>query len=153
MLIRFVDRDMMMRYRGGGVGHKSTRDATDWFLNDRDRLDVLTTAAASDDDADSELEPDENFEEPEEVEKIAYEALAGLEEDPNENLNSDSEDDEGTNDAEFEEEFDYGIHRDASDNEGDEEADEADGDALRVGPEDGASDEEDEDADFGYADL
>lgn len=33
----------MMRYRGGGVGHKSTRDATNWFLNDWDRLDTLTT--------------------------------------------------------------------------------------------------------------
>lgn len=30
---------MMMRFRGGGVGHKSTRQATDWFLSDRDKLD------------------------------------------------------------------------------------------------------------------
>jgi hypothetical protein len=37
---RFVDRDMVMRYRGGGVGHKSTRDATDFFKSDRDALDV-----------------------------------------------------------------------------------------------------------------
>lgn len=29
-----------MRYRGGGVGHKSTREATDFFKNDRDRLDI-----------------------------------------------------------------------------------------------------------------
>jgi hypothetical protein len=36
---RFVDRDMMMRYRGGGVGHKSTRNATNVFLRDRDPLD------------------------------------------------------------------------------------------------------------------
>lgn len=36
---RFVDRDMMMRYRGGGVGHKSTRNATNVFLKDRDPLD------------------------------------------------------------------------------------------------------------------
>lgn len=35
----FVDRDMAMRFRGGGVGHKSTRVATDSFLTDRDRLD------------------------------------------------------------------------------------------------------------------
>ncbi|KAF9470573.1 hypothetical protein BDN70DRAFT_821197, partial [Pholiota conissans] len=35
----FVDRDMLMRYRGGGVGHKSTRTATDAFLQDRDELD------------------------------------------------------------------------------------------------------------------
>ena len=36
---RFVDRDIMMRFRGGGVGHKSTREATDYFLSDRDALD------------------------------------------------------------------------------------------------------------------
>jgi len=36
---RFADRDMMMRYRGGGVGHKSTRNATNIFLKDRDPLD------------------------------------------------------------------------------------------------------------------
>jgi hypothetical protein len=30
---------MMMRYRGGGVGHKSTRNATNTFLKDRDPLD------------------------------------------------------------------------------------------------------------------
>ncbi|KIL58216.1 hypothetical protein M378DRAFT_86772, partial [Amanita muscaria Koide BX008] len=31
----FVDRDMTMRYFGGGVGHASTREATDFFLLDR----------------------------------------------------------------------------------------------------------------------
>ncbi|KAG6827318.1 hypothetical protein H0H92_012339 [Tricholoma furcatifolium] len=35
----FVDRDMIMRFRGGGVGHKSTREATDVFLSDRHRTD------------------------------------------------------------------------------------------------------------------
>ena len=29
-----------MRYRGGGVGHSSTREATNRFLLDRDRLDM-----------------------------------------------------------------------------------------------------------------
>ena len=29
-----------MRYRGGGVGHSSTREATNKFLHDRDRLDI-----------------------------------------------------------------------------------------------------------------
>ncbi|EKM78993.1 hypothetical protein AGABI1DRAFT_75575 [Agaricus bisporus var. burnettii JB137-S8] len=37
----FVDRDMMMRYRGGGVGHKLTRHATNTFLEDRDPFDEL----------------------------------------------------------------------------------------------------------------
>ena len=31
---------MFMQYRGGGVGHSSTREATNKFLHDRDRLDV-----------------------------------------------------------------------------------------------------------------
>jgi hypothetical protein len=28
-MYRFVDRDMIMRFRGGGVGHKATRDCID----------------------------------------------------------------------------------------------------------------------------
>jgi hypothetical protein len=39
ILNRFVDRDMMMRFRGGGVGHKSTREATNHFLSDRDHVE------------------------------------------------------------------------------------------------------------------
>lgn len=34
-----------MRYRGGGVGHTSTREATDWFLKDRDPLDTASEQA------------------------------------------------------------------------------------------------------------
>ena len=30
----------MMRFRGGGVGHKSTRQATDFFKNDRHNSDL-----------------------------------------------------------------------------------------------------------------
>ena len=41
-LPRFVDRDMMMRFRGGGVGHSSTRAASDKFKNDRDDLDIIS---------------------------------------------------------------------------------------------------------------
>ena len=37
---RFADRDLMMHFRGGGVGHKSTRAATDFFKSDHDHLDV-----------------------------------------------------------------------------------------------------------------
>ncbi|KAJ3482617.1 hypothetical protein NLJ89_g12128 [Agrocybe chaxingu] len=36
----FVDRDMFMRFRGGGVGHTSTREATDHLKQDRDCLDL-----------------------------------------------------------------------------------------------------------------
>jgi hypothetical protein len=43
----------MMRFRGGGVGHKSTREATDFFKNDTDRLDTITV------DDDKEMEEPE----------------------------------------------------------------------------------------------
>jgi hypothetical protein len=49
----------MMRFRGGGVGHKSTREATDFFKNDRDPLDERATGAESRDmnsETDDELE-------------------------------------------------------------------------------------------------
>lgn len=36
---------MVMRYRGGGVGHKSTRNATNYFLRDRDDRDIPSLAA------------------------------------------------------------------------------------------------------------
>ena len=42
MYSRFLDRDMVMRYRGGGVGHKSTRQATQCVFDDRDELDYLS---------------------------------------------------------------------------------------------------------------
>ncbi|KAI9463410.1 hypothetical protein HD554DRAFT_2027126 [Boletus coccyginus] len=34
----FVDRDIFMRYRGGGVGHKLTYEATHYLLNDHKTL-------------------------------------------------------------------------------------------------------------------
>jgi hypothetical protein len=33
---RFVDRDMFMRYRGGGVGHRATREHTDPISQESD---------------------------------------------------------------------------------------------------------------------
>jgi hypothetical protein len=44
----------MMRFRGGGVGHKSTREATDFFRSDRDRLDKETVTAAQIDEDDDD---------------------------------------------------------------------------------------------------
>ena len=39
-----------MRFRGGGVGHKSTREATDFFKRDRDPLDVPRKANIDDEE-------------------------------------------------------------------------------------------------------
>jgi hypothetical protein len=55
-LLRFVDRDMMMRFCGCGVGHKGVREATNQFLNDRDRLDITV------DNAEDVNESDDNSE-------------------------------------------------------------------------------------------
>ncbi|KAF8874231.1 hypothetical protein BD779DRAFT_1476607 [Infundibulicybe gibba] len=38
----FADRDMVMRFRGGGVGHTSTRTASNFFLDDHDALDIAS---------------------------------------------------------------------------------------------------------------
>ena len=46
---RFSDRDLMMRFRGGGVGHKATREATDFFRKDCDRLDMQAIEPSDDD--------------------------------------------------------------------------------------------------------
>ncbi|KAG2012297.1 hypothetical protein CC2G_012328 [Coprinopsis cinerea AmutBmut pab1-1] len=36
----FCPRDIFMRFRGGGVGHAATREATSHFLSDRDEIDL-----------------------------------------------------------------------------------------------------------------
>jgi hypothetical protein len=61
----------MMRFRGGGVGHKSTREATDSFKKDRDQLDVKSDI--ENDEAMPEiLEPEPGEEEIEEDEEEDY---------------------------------------------------------------------------------
>jgi hypothetical protein len=59
---RFSDRDLMMRFRGGGVGHKSSREASNFFKKDRDRLDVMEPHEQNDDlneQEDSEMDLEE----------------------------------------------------------------------------------------------
>jgi hypothetical protein len=58
---------MMMHYRGHGVGHKSTRNATNTFLNDHDPFDEITfwseakqNLAPAEPDPDNEAEGDLN---------------------------------------------------------------------------------------------
>jgi len=61
----------MMRFRGGGVGHKSTREATDAFKKNRDQLDVKSDI--ENDEAMPEiLEPEPGEEEIEEDEEEDY---------------------------------------------------------------------------------
>ena len=147
---------MMMRYRGGGVGHKSTRDATDKFLSDRDVLDIPIKTTT---DEDTKMPDNNDGEEVKEVENLDGEIGLDIGEniwagdegkEPNDSEDDDdSEDDEDRDEAELEEEYDYGMEvEDGNDTEDNEESDDADEDAL--GPEDG--DDEDDD-DLGYADL
>jgi len=55
-----------MRFRGGGVGHKSTREATDFFKKDRDRLDKIDdeedTEEIEDKDEPEDSGPDDDIE-------------------------------------------------------------------------------------------
>ena len=57
---RFVDRDMVMRYRGGGIGHKSTRRATDFFKNDRHPLGIEHPNGSDNDDDDDDDNAERN---------------------------------------------------------------------------------------------
>ena len=61
-----------MRFRGGGVGHKSTREATDQFLQDRDHLDVLTMAKEQANNEDLELTLPDMEEDDSELEEDDY---------------------------------------------------------------------------------
>ena len=121
---------MFMRYRGGGVGHSSTRDATNRFLLDRHPLDL------SNDDGDIEDEGSER------------ENAGGDDDNDDDDQSSEGSvqgDGTGGNQAD-----DYGYERPAEeDNESEPEPDDAD-DAL--GPEDGEG-EVDETYLLGFAAL
>lgn len=54
---------MFMRFRGGGIGHKDAREAADFFLGDRDDMDI-------------ERRANPNYQVPEDAEDIAeFEAI------------------------------------------------------------------------------
>ncbi|KAG6849498.1 hypothetical protein C0991_011473, partial [Blastosporella zonata] len=52
----FVDRDMIMQFRSGGVGHKSLRDATNAFISDRHPSDQCHDRATTPDNASDDNE-------------------------------------------------------------------------------------------------
>jgi hypothetical protein len=102
---RFVDWDMLMRFCGGGVGHKSTWSATDQFLTDRDTLDKEYAAG--------QQEKDESLEECE------VDGPSDDDSKPNEpdgDVESTDSDSYGSD-----EEYDYGYARRVSDDESEEE--------------------------------
>jgi len=79
----FVDRDIVMRFRGDGVGHKSTREATQCLREDRDPLDESDQADAPDDETVIEVVPNGHGSDEEGAEDN---------EDDEDNENSDSDD-------------------------------------------------------------
>ena len=134
-IYRFADRDMVMRFRGGGVGHKSTRDATNFFKTDRDLLDNDRHHASVDSNMENESE--------------TTDATCGeSEEEPDSNRDGNGKDDD--------EEGDYGYVRDVSEDDSDkntgQDSDQELSDDM-FGPE-GANCAMDNDMDeLGYADF
>jgi hypothetical protein len=94
---------MMMRFRGGGVGHSSTRDATQHFLADRHSTDLSSQhdTYAADEEPSNEL-----------AEEVEIEESHDSEDFPSDSSSDDSSGEE-----------DYGYVRYDSDNSDDEEKD------------------------------
>lgn len=151
---------MLMRYRGGGVGHKSTRAATNIFLKDRDRLDMQNNdvdisnsedvqESAGDAKVNDGNERDSSTEEARDNASETWVDVRTEEDEEEPELDGNELGELDGNDVVFEEEFDYGYRLDSeSDTSEDEELQEVDDDAL--GPEDGDDNEEDPEY---YADL
>ncbi|KAG2136442.1 hypothetical protein DEU56DRAFT_756347 [Suillus clintonianus] len=104
----FVDRDMFMRYRGGGVGHKPIHEATRCLLNDRDALDQLPfmmekerEAQSSDDEMADSVEGGDNEEDESEDGESEEDNAIDIEDSADEDGNEDEpgsgedQDDEG----------------------------------------------------------
>ncbi|KIJ60802.1 hypothetical protein HYDPIDRAFT_116648 [Hydnomerulius pinastri MD-312] len=111
----FVDRDMFMRLRGGGIGHKATRDWDD-FLQREGRKPQDGEALQDEEDVDVEMqEGDEVDEEEEEEEEEEWEDIEeggdhdGEEDGEDEDDNDDNEDDEDRVVADDGEELDDDI--------------------------------------------
>ena len=130
---RFVDRDMMMRFRGGGVGHSSTRAASDIFKNDRDELDITSQRALIELRSHSNMEEDDGMP----VDDGCHKLVDELKNDMNiENLDGEGDideivDEEGQlSDMEL---FDYGYKLPEESESSSEEDDDEDDDNATVG--------------------
>ncbi|KAM6488778.1 hypothetical protein JOM56_015763 [Amanita muscaria] len=77
----FPDRDMVMRFRGGGIGHKTIRDAVDIFLQDKHPIDIAIDEEATEEEPEMmDMDNDEN--ETGEDEEIDQEVDEEIERDP-----------------------------------------------------------------------
>ncbi len=123
-LNRFVDRDMFMRFRGGGVGHKSTREATNQCLQDRHPTEAQLT---SENIEDEDMEPGDE------------ETTLGQAEGDEDGLGGDKGNENG---ADKDNEIEAGDENDENEQETEMNEEES------LGPEDG--EDHDEDEDVGY---
>ena len=158
----FADRDLFMRFFGGGVGHSSTREACSFFLNDRyphtQDTPVQSDSEESEDDMEGVEIANQNririrFQQAEEEDLD----LSDQEEDPEHYLTSDNESD-------VSEVLDFGYGRAVSDegsesdqsqsgsDPGSQDDDRGLGDDLtEFGPDEGEG--EDDDIHDGFEDL
>ncbi|KIK75878.1 hypothetical protein PAXRUDRAFT_18604 [Paxillus rubicundulus Ve08.2h10] len=107
----FVDRDMFMRFRGGGVGHKATRDWDDILQSkngdsetrDPKEEDVMMGGSEVDSEEGESESEEEDLEEGEEAEDSEFEDVVDSEDDDGDdrgNNNGDDNDSDGSNDDE-----------------------------------------------------
>jgi hypothetical protein len=86
---RFADRDLLMHFWGGGVGHKSTQEATESFKKDRDQLDIKSN---TEDESMPEIsEPEPGEEEIVEDEEEDYGYAAATESEVDESMMGDGD--------------------------------------------------------------
>ena len=132
-LFSFVDRDMFMRFCGGGVGHKSTREATNCFLADRDMLDIpnLVPEEEPGDAGDDEIERCDGVNDDEDI------------------CGSEGEDGDDVW-VDIDEVEDFGYSQLTDDESGEGSDDEQDVDDVQLN---GAEDGEESEDDTGFADL
>lgn len=95
-----------MQFRGGGVGHNSTREATNRFLNDRDRLDTSIPGIRANEGPDSSDEDNDSEDRDDEVEGggeergVLGDGFGGLNEDDEDYGYDDPVDDDNDSDPE-----------------------------------------------------
>ena len=149
-----------MHYRGGGVGHTSTHEATDWFLKDRDPLNMASEQARAAEPPSTPMDMDQGECEEEQNETEAEEGERQerdtIDEEHGEGGSIDGDEEvnerEAVEEDEFNEEMDYGYVLDEEQLNGSEEDNllELADDAL--GAEDG-EEVEDELDNLGYGAL
>ena len=126
-LLRFADHDMVMHFRGGGVGHKVTRAATDTFKKDRDKLDSERQR-----DNQPEIPVEQNEMTEEQADEQGFPEADDCNEEVEEEMEAEEEEDE----------------------EGEGEDEDEDGEEGKEGNDDDDEDgEEDEVEQLGYAEL